>query len=69
MTESIPAEQGSLLESEPAPWPEEAEGTGHAATDALLADELQELPQRPVDQHNAAYARLHDGLLAELDGE
>lgn len=68
MTHEIPAGQGSLLAGTPAQWPAADGGsTGDDGVDRLLAGELADLPERPIDEHNAVYIRLHDGLLGELD--
>jgi hypothetical protein len=69
MTHGVPSEQGSLLDSAPGQWPADMDATGDAGVDRLLAGELQELPDQPVDQHNATYLRLHDGLLGELESD
>lgn len=47
-------------------WPAQADPTGDAAVDAILAP-LTDLQQLPALAHTHAYTELHDGLLAELD--
>ncbi|NYE93836.1 hypothetical protein FHU41_000057 [Psychromicrobium silvestre] len=62
----LPGEQGSLLETEPASWPEAVAATGDSAVDNVLVG-LGQLPDLPTEAHPALYQRLHDDLLAELD--
>ncbi|AJT40645.1 hypothetical protein [Psychromicrobium lacuslunae] len=61
-----PSGQSSLLNSEPANWPEAVTATGDSAVDQVLGG-LDELPETPIDEHPASYQRLHDELLAELE--
>lgn len=45
-----------------------SQGSGDRAVDAIT-DALDNLRELPTSEHGAAYARLHDELLAELDAE
>lgn len=56
-----------MPDSQPA-WPDSPAATGDPAVDALL-DGLSVLSEEPVSGQAAAYAALHDGLLAELNSE
>ncbi|WP_394941288.1 hypothetical protein [Psychromicrobium sp. YIM B11713] len=61
-----PSGQSSLLDAEPASWPEAVAATGDSAVDQLLSS-LAELPTSPVAEHPAIYQQLHDELLTELE--
>ncbi|MCC3274259.1 MULTISPECIES: hypothetical protein [unclassified Arthrobacter] len=56
-----------MPDSHPA-WPDSPAATGDPAVDALL-EGLSALAGEPVSGQAAAYAALHDGLLAELNTE
>ncbi|ABY22554.1 hypothetical protein RSal33209_0810 [Renibacterium salmoninarum ATCC 33209] len=63
---AVPAEQGSLLESEPASWPESVTATGDAGVDRVLGL-LDTLPETATADHPQQFEQLHDGLLTELE--
>ncbi|MBD7993693.1 hypothetical protein H9639_00020 [Arthrobacter sp. Sa2CUA1] len=58
---------GSGIPSAPSA-PSTPETTGDPRVDAVLAG-LDRVSERPVAEHGALYAELHDGLLAALNEE
>lgn len=66
-TERFPSEQGSLLDNEPPEFPA-VSPTGDPSVDDVLTT-LASMPERSEEAQHAAYERLHDELLAELNTE
>lgn len=66
--EPFPSEQGSLLEGPPPEFPDSLDSTEDAGVDALMAV-LIKIPDLVEAEQPAAYERLHDELLAELNTE
>lgn len=61
----LPAEQRSLLDQDPASWPDALLASGDAGVDRVL-ESLASLPQTPTAEHLARYEEVSELLSAEL---
>ena len=66
--EGFPSEQGSLLDNEPPEFPA-VSPTGDPSVDNVLLTTLASMPEQSEEAQHAAYERLHDDLLTELNTE
>ncbi|GAB3539663.1 hypothetical protein GCM10027403_28170 [Arthrobacter tecti] len=64
----FPSEQGSLLEGTPPTFPTSVPATNDAAVNELMAG-LADIADLDQTAQPAAYERLHDDLLAELNSD